>query len=347
MDARGAIESRFDLGNIHLGAICVSYLARRFLRAIFLLVGVSALCFLFTEMAPGSFFDEMRVNPQISPETIAGLRAQYGLDQPLAVRYGRWIKSALHADLGYSIAYNTPVAPLLWSRAKNTLLLTITAMIFTWIISVPLGLWAAARRGALLDRSITVISSLLIAVPEIVIAVALLAVAVRWHLAPVGGIVSSSFDALSGWGKLTDLIAHLKLPVAILVLCESAVIVRHIRASGLEVLKASYIQAARGLGISRTRLLFRHVLPAAANPAISLFGFSLAGLVSGSLLVEVICGWPGLGPLVLDATLSRDLYVVMGGIMFSALFMVGGNLVADVLLMVFDPRIRTGAAHAN
>ncbi len=219
----------------------MSYLVRRLIRAILLLVGISALCFLFTEMAPGSFFDEMRVNPQISPETIAGLRAQYGLDQPLAVRYGRWMKSALHADLGYSIAYNTPVAPLLWSRAKNTLLLTITAMILTWLISVPVGLWAAARRGGLLDRAITVVSSLLIAVPEIVIAIALLAIAVRWRLAPVGGMMSNSFDALSGLGKVSDLIAHLKLPVVILVLCESAMIVRHIRASGIEVLRASYI----------------------------------------------------------------------------------------------------------
>lgn len=342
MGARSAIESRGNFGNIRL-----SYLLRRLIRAIFLLMGISVLCFLFTEMAPGSFFDEMRVNPQISPETIAGLRRQYGLDQPLIVRYGRWVKSALHADLGYSIAYNTPVAPLLWSRAKNTLLLTITAMIFTWIISVPLGLWAAAQRGGWLDRAISIVSSLLIATPEIVIAIAMLAIAVRWRIAPVGGLVSTSFENLSGWEKLRDVIAHLKLPVLVLVLCESAIIVRHIRASGVEVLNASYVQAARGLGITRGRLLFRHVLPAAANPAISLFGFSLAGLVSGSLLVEVICGWPGLGPLVLDATLSRDLYVVMGGIMFSALFMVGGNLIADILLMVCDPRIRTGAAHAG
>ena len=325
----------------------MNYLVRRFVRGIVLLVGVSALCFLFTEMAPGSFFDEMRVNPQISPETIAGLRAQYGLDQPLPVRYGRWMKSALRADLGYSIAYNTPVAPLLWSRAKNTLLLTTTAMILTWLISVPLGLWAAARRGGLLDRAITVISSLLIAVPEVVIALAFLALAARWRLAPIGGMTSSSFEELSGWQKLRDIAFHLALPVVILVLCESAVIVRHVRASVLEVLNASYVQAARGHGISRGRMLFRHVLPVAANPAISLFGFSLAGLISGSLLVEVICGWPGLGPLVLDATLSRDLYVVIGGIMFSALFMVGGNLVADVMLMASDPRIRTGADDAS
>jgi peptide/nickel transport system permease protein len=342
MCANGAGKSRSRSGDERL-----RYLIRRFIRAVFLLAGVSALCFLFTEMAPGSFFDEMRVNPQISPETIAGLRAQYGLNQPFAVRYGRWVKSALHLDLGYSIAYNTPVAPLLWSRAKNTLLLTVTAMILTWIISIPLGLSAAARQGGWLDRSTTVLSSLLIAVPEIVIAIALLAVAVRWRLAPVGGMVSTSYENLSGWEKFRDLASHLKLPVLILVLCESAIIVRHVRASGLEVLNASYVQAARGLGISRGRLLFRHVLPAAANPAISLFGFSLAGLVSGSLLVEVICGWPGLGPLVLDATLSRDLYVVMGGILFSALFMVGGNLIADILLMVCDPRIRTGGEHAS
>jgi len=129
----------------------VIYIGRRLVRAILLLIGVSALCFLFTEMAPGSFFDEMRLNPQISPETISTLRSHYGLDQPLWVRYGRWMKSALRGDLGFSIAYNIPVAPLLWSRAKNTLLLTITALLLTWMISVPLGVWTANRRGGILD----------------------------------------------------------------------------------------------------------------------------------------------------------------------------------------------------
>jgi len=325
----------------------LNYLLRRLLRAALLLIGVSVLCFLFTEMAPGSFFDEMRINPQISPETIQALRAHYGLDQSLPVRYIRWARSALHADLGYSIAYNVPVAPLLWERTKNTLLLTATATVLSWLVSVPFGLWAGARRGGWLDRAITVISSLLVALPEVVIAIALVAIAVRWRIGPVGGMESSGFEELSQWAKLRDFVEHLALPAVILALAESAVIVRHVRTSAIEVLDASYIQSARGLGIRGSRLLFRHVLPAAANPAISLFGFSLAGLISGSLLVEVICGWPGLGPLVLDATLARDLYVVIGGIMFSALFMASGNLIADVMLMVFDPRIRTGAADAR
>jgi peptide/nickel transport system permease protein len=325
----------------------VSYLGRRLIRAVLLLAGVSVLCFVFTEMAPGSFFDEMRLNPQISPETISALRSRYGLDQPLVVRYGRWVRSAAHADFGYSIAYNAPVAPLLWERAKNTLLLTSTGMLLTWLISVPLGVWTAARRGRMLDQGVRVASSLLVSIPEVVIAVALLAIVVRWRVLPVGGMRSVDNEGLSQWARLQDIASRMLLPTIILTLAESAIIVRHVRASVLEVLGAPFVQAARGLGIGRTRLLFRHVLPVAASPAISLFGFSLAGLLSGSLLVEVMCGWPGLGPLILEATLSRDFYLVIGGIMLSALFMAGGNLIADIMLLACDPRIQTGAADAG
>ncbi len=325
----------------------MKYLGRRLLRAGLLLVGVSALCFLFTEMAPGSFFDEMRLNPQISPETISALRARYGLGQPLAVRYARWMAAVVRGDFGYSIAYNTPVAPLLWARARNTLLLTATATLLTWLIAVPLGVSTAASRGRWLDKVVAVGSSLLISIPEIVIVIALLALAVRSRMVPVGGMRSLAFQELSTWGQFQDVAQHMSLPTLVLVLASIAVVERHVRASVLEVLQAPYIQAARGLGISRTRLLFRHVLPVAANPAISLFGFSLAALLSGSLLVEVVTGWPGLGPLILDATLSRDLYLVIGGVMFSAVFMVAGNFIADLLLIACDPRIRAGESDAN
>jgi peptide/nickel transport system permease protein len=321
----------------------MNYLGRRLIRTVLLLVGVSVLCFLFTEMAPGSFFDEMRLNPQISPETIATLRSHYGLDQPLIVRYGRWVKSALHADLGYSIAYNVPVAPLLWGRAQNTLLLSATAMLLTWLIAVPLGVWTAARRGKALDKTTTIGGSLLLGIPEVVIAVALLAIAVRWRVLPIGGMRSEDLEGLPLWLRVKDIAEHMLLPVIVLALVDGALVVRHVRSAVLEILEAPFVQAARGFGISRKRVLFRHVLPAAANPAISLFGLSLAGLLSGSLLVEIICGWPGLGPLILDATLSRDFYLVIGGIMVSTIFMLGGNLIADIALTVVDPRIRTGA----
>jgi peptide/nickel transport system permease protein len=320
----------------------VKYLGRRLIRAALLLLGVSVLCFLFTEMAPGSFFDEMRLNPQISPDTIASLRSRYGLDQPLVVRYGRWVRSALRADFGYSIAYNTPVAPLLWARAKNTLLLNTATMVLTWLISVPLGVWIATLRRSAWDRAVDGVNSVLISLPEIVIAVAVLAIAVRWRVLPVGGMSPVDQDTLLHWARVREIATRMLLPAVILTLVETGVIVRHVRAAVLEILDAPFVQAGRALGIGNMRLVLRHVLPVAANPIISLFGLSLAGLLSGSLLIEAICGWPGLGPLILDATLSRDFYLVIGGIMFSTLFMLGGNLIADAMLLACDPRIRTG-----
>ncbi len=325
----------------------MKYPLRRAIRTVLLLFGVSVLCFLFTEMVPGSFFDEMRLNPQISPETIVALHVRYGLDQPLLVRYGHWLAAVVRGDLGFSIAYNAPVAALLWSRALNTLLLATIAMLLTWLIGVPLGVWSAARRGRWLDRVIETGNSLLISIPEIVIAIGLLALAVRWRTVPVGGMMSMGHEELSTWGKVQDLLRHMLLPTAILVLAGLAIVVRHVRASVVEVLDAPYVRAGRGLGIGQARLLFRHVLPVAASPAISLFGFSIASLLSGSLLVEVATGWPGLGPLLLEATLARDFYLVIGGIVFSAIFLVAGNFIADLLLMASDPRIGTGGLDAE
>lgn len=325
----------------------MKYLSRRLLRMLALMIGVSTLCFVFLAIAPGSFFDELRLNPQISPETISTLRAHYGLDQPLLLRYFRWTLAVAHGDLGYSIAYNVPVAPLLWTRAQNTLLLTTIAMGLTWLLGVPMGLLAACRRGGSLDKFFASGTSLLISIPEIVLALSLLAISVRMRWLPLGGMHSLGFEQFSTWRKLQDLLLRMALPTLILVLSSIAVVVRHVRSSVIEVLDSPCIHAARGLGIRSTRLLFRHALPLAANPAISLFGFSVAALLSGSLLVEVVTGWPGLGPLMLEATLSRDFYLVIGGVMFSAVFIVTGNLLADLMLLACDPRIRTGAQDAE
>ena len=161
------------------------------------------------------------------------------------------------------------------------------------------------------------------------------------HALPAGGMMSRGFEQFGLAEKVIDLAKHLIVPVLTLVLASLPVLVRHVRASMIEVLNAPFIAAARGHGISRVRVLFRYALPAGANPLISLFGLSLAGLLSGSLLVEVITGWPGLGPLLLEASISRDLYVVIGLVMSSTVFMIMGNLLADALLVAVDPRVRT------
>jgi peptide/nickel transport system permease protein len=318
----------------------MKYLERRIIHGILLLLGVSVLCFLFSDLAPGSFFDEMKLNPQISAETVAALRAQYGLDRSLPVRYGRWVKSVARGDWGYSFAYNAPVGSLLVVRARNTLLLTASATLLAWMIAIPLGVWIASRNGEWEDRLTMAGTSFFLAVPELVVALGLLYWVVRTHALPAGGMTSVNFDELGSWAKLADLALHLMVPVTILVLASLPILLRHIRTSMVEVLQSPFIQAARGHGIGRTRVLFHYALPAAANPLISLFGLSVAGLLSGSLLVEVIMGWPGLGPLLLEASVSRDIYVVVGAVMASTLFMITGSFLADVMLVVVDPRVR-------
>lgn len=317
------------------------YLLRRFLHAIFLLFGVSLLTFFFSALTPGNYFDEMRLNPQISPETVAALRAQYHLDRPLPVRYVHWLASVARGNFGFSFAYNAPVAPLLWLRARNTLLLTLTATLLAWLIGLPLGVWSAAKRGRLPDRVLSWSTATLLVLPDLVLALALLILAVRTGWFPTGGLVSVGFENLSWAEKLRDLALHMTLPVLVLVLSALPTIVRHVRASVAEVLEAPYMRAALGHGLRRRKLLFGYALRAAANPLISLFGFSLGALLSGSLLVEVIMSWPGLGPFLLEAILARDLYVVIAGVLLSTVFLVAGNLFADLLLYWADPRIRS------
>jgi peptide/nickel transport system permease protein len=320
------------------------YFLRRLLQAAFLLIGVSILTFLFSALAPGNYFDEMRLNPQISPETIAALRAQYQLDRPVPVRYMRWANSLLHGEMGYSFAYNSPVAPLLWVRARNTLLLALVASLIAWTLALPLGIWSAATLGRLPDRALSGITAALLVIPDLVLALGLLIIAVRTGWFPTGGMISVGFDSLSPIEKLRDLALHMLLPVIALALSALPTLVRHVRAAIADALSAPFLRVAASHGIPRRMLLYRYALRAAANPLISLFGLSLGALLSGSLVIEVVMSWPGLGPLLLEAILARDLYVVIGGVLCSTVFLVAGNFLADVLLYLADPRIRTQVA---
>jgi peptide/nickel transport system permease protein len=302
------------------------YLVRRLFHAVLLLFLISVLSFLFLQAAPGDFFDEMRLNPQISPATVLQLKAKYGFDQPAAVRYTRWCASVMRGELGFSFAYNMPVGTLIRPRALNTLLLTSIATLLSWCAALAIGIGAASTSRHWVQRLVSRSMSILVSIPEVLLALALLMLAVRTRLFPAGGI-------RMGVGQMI-------LPVVALVLAGMPVIVRHTQSAVREALSSPFLQAARAHGISGHRLLFAYALPAAANPLISLFGLSIGALLSSSLVVEVIMGWPGLGPLFLEAIFSRDVYVVIGATMFSALFLIVGNFMADLLLYATDPRIR-------
>jgi peptide/nickel transport system permease protein len=318
----------------------MKYFGHRILQSLFLLFGVSLLSFAFVELAPGNFFDEMRLNPQISSETVSNLRRQYGMEQSLPIRYFRWLKSAAKGEFGFSFAYNAPVAPLVWSRARNTLLLTGSATLLAWLLALPLGILSAEKRRGWIDRAGGLATSVLLATPDLLLVLVLLLVALRTRWFPAGGMLSLGGADQSQWQQLKSIGAHLIGPVLVLVLGSLPVLTRHVRAAMIEALDSPCVRAARAHGIARRQIVLRHALPVAANPLISLFGLSLGSLLSASLLTEVVMSWPGLGPLLLEAILSRDLYVVIGAVMLASLFLVCGMLFADVLLFAADPRIR-------
>jgi peptide/nickel transport system permease protein len=314
--------------------------ARRIVHGLFLLVGVSVFAFALLSAAPGNFFDELRLNPQVSPETVAALKIQYGMDRPLPVRYLRWVASVARGQFGYSLSYHCAVGSLLWLRARNTLLLTGFATLLAWMVALPWGVLEALHRGGWVDRMGGAVTAVLLAIPDVLLGLLLLLFAARTGWFPTGGMASVDAASAAFLGRLQDAALHLFLPVVALALGTIPILVRHVRSAMVGVLDSPFVEAARGHGIPKWRLIYRHALPAAMNSLISQLGFSIGALLSMSLLMEVVLSWPGLGPLVLEAILARDVYVVIAAVMLSSVFLVIGNLVADLLLYLSDPRIR-------
>jgi peptide/nickel transport system permease protein len=319
----------------------MKYAARRLLHSLFLLAGVSLLSFLFADLAPGDFFSEMRLQPGVTARTVDALRARHGLDRPLPVRYAAWLGSMARGEFGYSLAYNSAVGPLLRQRIPGTLLLTASATLLAWLFAIPLGIWSAARRHTWTDSIIKVSLSILLSIPELLLAVIFLVIAVETAWLPAGGMHAPGAESLPPAEQFRDTLRHLAIPVLVLVLGMLPVLQRHVRSAVADAMDSPFALAARAHGIPRRRLFFRHLLPAALNPLISLFGFSLGTLLSASLLVEVLVGWPGLGPLFLEAIMARDFALVLGVVMSSTTLLITGNLIADLLLYRADPRIRT------
>lgn len=315
-------------------------LGARVLHALLLTVGVSMLTFTLMEMAPGDFVDELRLDPRIDPATLSALRARYGLDVPLAERYAAWVGSVFRGEFGYSFAYHVPVSHLLWDRTLNTLLLTGTATALAWLVAVPLGVRSAVRRDALFDRTVAAGTATLQAMPDVLVGLAALWLALWSGLFPIGALRSVDGGAAGGWPALADRAAHLVLPVSALALVTLPALVRHVRASLVDALDAPFVLAARARGVPERRLAYVTALRAAANPLTVLAGFSVASLLSASLVLEVILSWPGLGPLLLDATLARDVHLIAGATTVATALLMAGMFAADGLLYLVDPRVR-------
>ncbi len=315
------------------------YIFKRILQTIPLLFIVSILSFFIIRLSPVDPLAELRLNPSISKETLQKETVRLGLDKPIIVQYGLWAKSFIKGDLGVTSS-GEKVSVKLAERIPNTLLLTLIVIFMTWSVGVPLGILGAIYNKSKLDRLLTILSSIGMAIPSFFFAILLLIFAVKTGWFPVGGLTSYNFSDLSFIGKIFDIAKHLVLPVTVLFTLSLAGLQRQMRANMLDVLDSDYIKFARAKGLSETKIILKHALRNAINPMITLLGFEFAGLLSGAALTEYVFQYPGLGRLILEAVMKSDINLVMASLMIGSIMLIIGNLLADILLIITDPRVR-------
>jgi len=318
----------------------LTHIVRRILIAIPLLLAMSFVTFLFmTVVYKGDPLAQYKLDPTTSKETIDNLRKKYHLNKPPAVRYFLWLGGVLRGDLGYSIHQKQKVSVIIRSRIWPTLLLSLSAMICAWVLAIPLGIYCAVHQGKLRDRLLSLFAFLGMAIPSFFFALLLLWAISVTGILPLGGYQSTDFEKLSFLGKVLDIGAHLILPTVVLGFGAMGGLQRIMRGNMLEALRSQYVTTARAKGLSETRVVYWHALRTAINPMITIFGYQLSGLLSGAALMEIVINWPGLGNLMLGAVRAQDHSLVMGSMLISGVLLILGNLVADILLSLSDPRI--------
>lgn len=308
-------------------------IALRVLSAVPVMFIVAVIVFTLLRLSPGDPATIL-AGDSAPPEAVAQLREQLGLDRPVPVQLLTWLGDVVRGDFGQSILSRMPVLTLIFDRLEATLILALTAITLTVLLAVPLGAWAAWRHNSWVDRTVMAFSVAGFSIPAFVIGYLLmLFFSVRWELLPVQGYVSPFTD-------LGASIRHLVLPSMTLALVFMALIARVTRSSLLEVLNQDFVRTARAKGNPGRRLLWRHGLPNAAVPIITVIGIGIAMLISGVVVTESVFNIPGIGRLTIDAILARDYPVVQGLMLFFALIYVGVNLLIDIAYIIVDPRIR-------
>ena len=318
-----------------------TYVLRRVLQTVPLLLGISALTFLLLQLAPGDFLATMADNPQISPATIEAMRLRFGLDRPWWVQYLLYLKNVfLHLDFGESFSRHQPVFQVLGTALSNTLVLASAAAVVTWGLAIPLGVLAAVRQYGWADKGLSFAAFLWLSVPEVLSGLLFLWFAARTGWFPIGGMRDLDHDLFTPLQRMGDLVHHLALPALVVGLVPLAGRMRQMRANLLDQLRLDYVTTARAKGLPEYRVVMHHALRNALNPLITLFGFTLGALVSGSFVAETIFSWPGLGSITLEAIQTQDQYLVMGSVLMASAVLIAGNLAADLMLAAADPRIR-------
>jgi peptide/nickel transport system permease protein len=314
------------------------YAARRLLSAIALVFLVSSGALLLAWLAPGDVTSGM-IGAGFSAETIAAERARAGLDRPLGEQYASWLGRVVRLDFGPSLRYRRPVADLVRERAAHTALLALAAIALAIAVGLPLGVVSGSRRGPLVSL-VGGASLVALSLPPLVMSLAFVLLAARTGWFPVGGMQSAGLETAGPLGTLADRLWHLALPAVALALPIAATIERLQARAIAETLAEPYVLAAMARGVPRGRLIWRHALRPALAPVAAVSGIVIGSLLGGSFAVEIVMAWPGLGRLMYDALVARDVYLVAGCAAAGAALLAAATFVSDLALATLDPRLR-------
>ncbi|MCR8644586.1 ABC transporter permease [Paenibacillus sp. N1-5-1-14] len=314
-----------------------TYLTKRLLYMLLILFGASMLIFFLYALTPGDFVSG---NLKMSAERKAELRELYGLSKPVFERYLIWMKNVFQGDFGYSLAQQKPVLTLFNEYVWNSFLLAITSTFLTWALAVIIGVISAYKQYSWFDTLVMIAIFAAMSIPSFFIGLFLIKIlAVDFKWLPPGGMLTTGSNA-TGWAYYKEVLHHMALPVIVMTLLGVGSLTRYFRSNMVDVMKQEYIRTARAKGLKEKTVLYRHALRNALLPAITLVGFELPGLFGGSLIIEKIFNWPGIGQLYMQSFGARDYPLLMGFTFFLAILTIIGTLLSDILYHVADPRVK-------
>ncbi len=325
------------------------YLVQRLLLMIPTLLAISVLTFVIIQLPPGDYLDtlisELRASGEAADiQKLEFLRKQYGLDQPVWRQYVIWLSGLLRGDLGYSFEYDRPVSQIIGERLLLTFVVSFGAILFTWIVAFPIGVYSATHQYSWGDHGLTFLGFLGLATPNFLLALVLMFVSFTWFGVSVGGLFSPDVQTAPwSWAKVVDLLEHLWIPVIVIGTAGTAGMIRRLRANLLDELRKQYVITARAKGLPPRRLLVKYPLRIALNPFISDIGNLLPQVISGSVIVSIVLSLPTTGPMLLRALRTQDMYLAGSFLMLLAGLTVIGVFLSDLALAALDPRIRQGA----
>lgn len=332
----------------------VSYIVRRFLAGLLTIWAATVISFVVIQLPPGDFVTSYIAALQstgtvLSQEEAEALRQQYGLDRPMYVQYAKWMGLMLEGNYGMAMEYNRPVREVIGDRMMITIIISLAAVIFIWVVSLPIGIYSAVRQYSIGDYFFTFLGFIGIAIPNFMLALILLYVSFKYFNAQnIGGLFSPGMN-LEPWGlpKIWDMIKHLPIPAIIIGMAGMAEVVRILRANLLDELRKPYVVTARAKGLSETRVIMKYPVRAAMNPFASTIGYIFPFLVSGSIIVSLVLSLPTVGPLLYKALIAQDLFLSGTILLMLAVLTVVGTFISDLILMWIDPRIRHGMEGSN